>query len=88
LNKFNREAQEKLIKEAENLSALLRTLNQGIFQIRERSLVILSILLFGTILILFFSTSFLKVDVFKNNSIAVIFTLVLLCLVIFIKLKK
>jgi len=85
LNNLNKDTQEKLFKEAESLSALMRNLHQGQFQIREQALRVLIIFFVVAFVIICILAHTFALDI--NNTIVLTGGLTLTLMILFFLFK-
>jgi len=88
LKNFSKDTQEKLIKEAETLSGLLRNLHQGQFQIREQALRVLSIWFVVAFIAICILAYTLQLEVQNTIILAGSLTLSMVTLLALFKFKK
>lgn len=85
MNNFNKDTQEKLFKEAESLSGLLRNFHLGQFQIREQTLRVLIIFFVISFVIICILAHTFSLDI--NNTIVLTGGLTLTLLILFFLFK-
>ncbi len=88
MKNFSKDTQEKLIKEAESLSGLLRNLHKGQFQIREQALRVISILFIVAFVLICILASTLQLEIKSSIILAGSLTLSLVTLLALFKFKK
>lgn len=88
MKKFSKDTEEKLIKEAESLSGLLRNLHQGQFQIREQTLRVLNIFFVIAFVVICILSHTFSLDIHNTILLSGGLTLTLLVLFALFKIQK